>query len=267
MKRSTTEIFIEKARKVHGNKYDYSKVEYIINKTKVCIICPEHGEFWQTPGNHLNGSGCPNCGITSFIEKKTFTTASFSEKARLVHQNKYDYSKVQYENTETKVCIICPEHGEFWQTPHSHLSGEGCPLCANEKKKNVKNLSLTGFIERAKKIHGEKYDYSKTLYVNNRTKVCIMCPEHGEFWQIADYHLSGCGCPKCGLKTISERKKKTKEQFLEKAAKVHNGKYDYSKVEYVDRETKVCIICPKHGEFWQTPHNHENGQGCQRCSE
>ena len=125
MKYLTTEQFIEKAKQIHGNKYDYSKVEYVNNHTKVCIICPEHGEFWQTPNSHLNGNGCSSCkGL------KKLTTKEFIERAKQVHGNKYDYSKTIYVNKRTKVCIICPIHGEFYQTPHNHVyQKQGCPEC------------------------------------------------------------------------------------------------------------------------------------------
>ena len=131
--RLTKENFVMRSNKKHNNKYDYSKVEYINNATKVCIICPEHGEFWQTPDAHLRGQGCPICRWSKAKESirkiQGLTTKKFIEKANDVHGNKYDYSLVKYENTDTKVCIICPEHGEFWQTPHHHLNGTGCPEC------------------------------------------------------------------------------------------------------------------------------------------
>ena len=125
--------FIEK----HGNKYDYSKVEYINAITKVIIICPEHGEFLQTPHAHLKGQGCPQCAKISRIKQKTSNTNNFIEKAKKIHGDKYDYSKVKYKLQNEKVTIICPEHGEFLQTPHNHLSGYGCPEC---KKASLKNL-------------------------------------------------------------------------------------------------------------------------------
>ena len=130
----TVQEFTEKAKKVHGDKYDYSKVEYINNKTKVCIICPEHGEFWQTPDSHLRGRGCRQCSIKSMKDKQRLSTEDFIEKAKEIHGNKYDYSKVDYVNSQTKVCIICPKHGEFWQTPLNHLKGKGCPDCYGNKK-------------------------------------------------------------------------------------------------------------------------------------
>ena len=185
--------FIEKAKTVHKNKYDYSKVEYINNRTKVCIICPEHGEFWQTPGHHLCGNNCPKCAHQSYKH----TTESFINEARKVHGNKYDYSKVEYINAHTNVCIVCPEHGEFWQLPTNHLRGKGCPRCKAAKISNTNISSREEFIEKAIKVHGTKYDYSKVNYVNSATKVCIICPEHGEFWQTPNQHLRGNGCKLC----------------------------------------------------------------------
>ena len=127
----STEDFIKKAIIRHGDKYDYSKTEYTSNKTKVCIICPEHGEFWQMPSEHLRGKGCKKCGISR--SHTIMTTEEWVNKARKVHKDRYDYSKVIYTSAKTKVCIICPEHGEFWQTPNDHLCGKGCPVCRQSK--------------------------------------------------------------------------------------------------------------------------------------
>ena len=260
-----TETFIERAREIHGDLYDYSKVEYINYQTKVCIICPIHGEFWMTPNNHLhktNPRKCPNCQHRSFA----YTRDEFIEKAKGVHGDKYDYSKVEYINNSTKVCIICLEHGEFWQRPSSHLKGFGCQACAMEvSPSNKKNI--TQFIEQATEIHGGKYDYSKVEYVNAHTKVCIICPEHGEFWQTPHKHINAKrGCPSCGQISSASKRQMTKEVFIQKAKSVHGDKYDYSKVEYNGRKNEVCIICPIHGEFWQTPSNHLNGNGCIKCN-
>ena len=192
MNKLTTKEFIEKAKKVHSNKYDYSKAEYIDAKTKVCIICFKHGEFWQTPSNHLKGRGCLKCGLESMASLQTKTTEEFIEKAKIVHGGKYDYSNVEYKNVNKKICITCPTHGYFWQKPSNHLNGQGCPCCYGNLRKTTSQ-----FINDARKIHGNKYDYSKVEYVNNRTKVCIICQKHGEFWQEPHGHLKGKGCTYC----------------------------------------------------------------------
>lgn len=198
-KKLTTEDFIRKAKLVHGDKYDYSKVDYKGNKEKVCIICPEHGEFWQSPVNHCskhNKNGCPKCSVKKSHLKLTTGRENFIFKAKTVHGDKYDYSKVEYTNNHTKVCIICPEHGEFWQIPYNHYNlKRGCPRCTGN---GAYKLTTNEFIDKAKKIHGDKYDYSKVEYINATTKVCIICPVHGEFWQTPDAHCNGgYGCINC----------------------------------------------------------------------
>ena len=263
LKRQTREsAFIEKAKKVHNGKYDYSRVYYTDNRAKVKIICPEHGVFEQRPHDHLRGCGCQQCGIIKNTKARTYAKEEFIKRAREVHGGKYDYSKVEYVNSATKVCIICSKHGEFWQKPYCHLQGYGCPECATNKK-----LTKEEFIRRAKKVHGSKYDYSKVKYVNSKAKVCIICPEHGEFWQTPNSHLnSKHGCPICG--TIASHKSimRSLDDFISEARAVHGDKYDYSKVKYINCDTKVEIICPEHGPFWQTPYAHLKGYGCQKCS-
>lgn len=263
MKKLTRNDFINKANLIHNNKYDYSKVEYVNNSTKVCIICPEHGEFWQTPRNHLIGQGCPLCNGTFKL-----TNQEFIEKANKIHNNKYDYSKVEYVNNCTKVCIICPKHGEFWQTPHHHLNGHGCSKCRNENNGDRRRHNTEDFIRKSKSIHGEKYNYDKVNYVNSYSKVCIICPEHGEFWQSPYVHIQGHECPECAKIKRAKNNKHSIDEFIQKSKLIHGDKYDYSKVEYINSHTKVCIICPEHGEFWQRPCCHTNlRQGCPFCNE
>ena len=260
--RKTTEEFIEEAKKIHGDKYDYSKVDYKNNKTKVTIICPEHGEFEQRPSDHLQGKGCVKCHHDRNAKNQASTKEEFMEKAIKIHRNKYDYSKVVYVNAHEYVTIICPEHGEFQQMPYSHLNGRGCPKCAGIVKRTTED-----FINDARKVHGNKYDYSKVVYKNNKEKVIIICPEHGEFEQSPDKHLIGRGCPECGKKLISIARTDTFDDFLRKAKKVHGDKYDYSKAEYVNSLVKIRITCPTHGDFWQVPSSHLRGVGCPYCRE
>ena len=254
MGKLTTQDFINKARAIHGDKYDYSLVNYINNHTNIIIICSIHGEFLQTPNAHLNGCGCPKC-----IGRHK-TTQEFIDEAKAIHGNKYDYSKVKYTKAESKVIIGCPMHGEFEQKSNLHLMGYGCKKCANNFLSKIKKSNTEEFIKKAKEIHSNKYDYSQVNYVNNSTKVIIICSEHGEFEQKPAMHLQGQGCPKC-----AGRIKLTIKQFIEKAKKVHDNKYDYSKSNYTGTDSKVTIICPEHGEFEQTPYTHLNGSNCPKC--
>ena len=187
-KKSTTTIFIEKANIIHNEKYDYSLVDYINNHTKIKIKCAVHGVFEQTPLSHLRKRGCPKCA-----NNINLTTKEFIEKANSIHNKKYDYSLVEYKNNRLKINIICPKHGMFRQIPSSHLLGNGCPKCAN----NI-NLTTKEFIEKANSIHNKKYDYSLVKYKNSKTKVKIICKEHGGFEQSPNNHISKkYGCPKC----------------------------------------------------------------------
>ena len=186
---------------------------------------------------------------------KRLTVEEFISRAKNLYGDKYDYSKVEYKNTETKVCIICPEHGEWWVTPHNFFSGHVCPTCSGRQRR-TKEV----FIERALKKHGKRYDYSKVEYHKADEPVCIICPIHGEFWQKPTNHMNGCGCQACFATP-----KSTTEEFKEKAKKVYGDEYDYSKVDYQGNKTKVCIICPEHGEWWVTPNNFLRGSRCPGC--
>ena len=193
----TKEIFIERARKIHGDKYDYSKVEYIDNKTKVCIICPIHGEFWQRPYEHWHGKGCKKCANEIIGNTLRKTTEQFIKDAKKVHSDKYDYSKVEYKGAHTKVCIICPKHGEFWQTAGSHLQGQGCLECAKEMSSLSKIQGLEGFKKKVKDKYGNKFILVEETYKDSKTKMCIICPKHGEFWITPNNFLRGHNCPRC----------------------------------------------------------------------
>lgn len=256
------ESFIEKAREVHGDKYDYSKVNYQGSKTKVTIICHQHGEFEQTPYRHLRGQGCPKCGYLSVSEKIRLTQDEYIVKCREVHGDKYDYSKVEYVNSRTPVCIICPEHGEFWQIARNHMCGLGCPKCGQRYS------DTEFFIKKAREVHGDKYDYSKVNYVNNRTKVIIGCKIHGDFEKTPNSHLCGEGCPECSEEIRRSKRRKDVDELITEFNEIHHNKYDYSMIKeyYKNSTTKIPIICPQHGVFWQTPCNHRRFS-CPKCSE
>ena len=216
-KKLTTEEFIEKAKQVHKDAYNYNKVKYVNAKTKVCIICPIHGEFWQTPDKHLAGHKCPFCNI-----KQKLTIEEFIKKANIVHNDFYNYSKVKYLNKDTKVCIICPIHGEFWQTPHNHITGKnGCPICRYIKSGKNQMISINEFIKKAKQIHKNKFIYDYAVYKGYEKPLKIICPILGEFWQTPSSHLQGHGCPKCNQSHLE----KEVMQFLED----NNIKYEYQR--------------------------------------
>jgi len=193
-------------------------------------------------------------------------TNTFVNGAVAKHGNTYDYSLVQYKNNQTKVEIICPIHGVFWQTPNCHISkGQGCPQCGRKKSADSKKDNTESFIQKAKKKHKDKYDYSKVNYKNQKHKVIIICPDHGKFEQSPTDHLQGHGCIKCGHKRSIDSLFLTTEDFVTKAKLIHGDKYDYSMVNYKSTHEKILIICPTHGKFKQQPNSHLSGAGCPSC--
>ena len=193
---------------------------------------------------------------------KRLTTEEFIERANKLHNDKYDYSKIEYVNTSIKVCIICPKHGEFWQTPIEHLRGQGCPFCCHNFK-----LTKEAFIEKAKKIHGDKYDYSKVDYVNNKTKVCIVCPKHDEFWQRPNDHLTKHGCPKCNKSKleleIEELLKENNINYISQARNTVSQLYWLGKLtlDFYLPEYNIAIECQGKQHFKRNCFSKTFGEG------
>jgi very-short-patch-repair endonuclease len=198
---------------MHLDNYDYSKVNYINCRIKIIIICKIHGEFKQSPNSHINKRGCPKCGIIEQTIKRSSNTQQFIEKSINVHDNKYDYSKINYINNKTKIIIICKIHGEFEQTPNNHNNGNGCLKCGIIEKAIKQSSNTQQFIEKSINVHDNKYDYSKVNYINDRTKIIIICKKHGDFLQIPNSHLNGSGCPFCVNKTEGILYEKLKNHY------------------------------------------------------
>jgi len=195
---------------------------------------------------------------------KKFTTEEFIVKAKLIHGEKYGYSNIKYVNNKTKVIITCKQHGDYLQQPSAHLLGQGCNKCSIDIRANIILKPITDYINQANIKHNFKYDYSLVKYRNLDDDISIICPNHGEFKQRATRHLNGSNCPKCSK--LLERK--NIDKFIEEASLIHNNLYNYSLSEYVNKDTKIKIICVKHGVFEQTPRNHLKGpNGCPYCSE
>ena len=263
--------FKEKAIKKHKGKYRYIPFEFKDSKQKVEIECPIHGVFRQTIYAHLKGQGCPKCAC----KRKSFTTEDFIKEAKEKFGDKFDYSKVEYKNKRTKVCIICKElcskenpNGEFWQLPLHHLnSPTGMPFMGKRGKiyseladdNKIKNKTIE-FKERMQTINNNLV-FDKFVYKGSQIKGVAICPIHGEFLAPPDNLLSGHGCPKCG-KTVPL----TFETFKERANNIHNNKYQYVISDKVRTNEKIIIICPEHGKFVQNVGHHLAGHGCPKCS-
>ena len=186
--RKTNEEFINEARIIHGDRYDYNLVKYVTSKVKVSILCSIHGVFEQTPDSHLNMKcNCPKC-----VNNVKLTTKEFITRAKETHGDRYNYSLTDYVNDNYKVNVTCLKHGLFKVKAGNHLRGDNCSKCTRNKK-----LTLNEFINKSNITHNNKYNYSRSEYINNSTKLIITCPLHDEFKQNPNNHLNGNGCPKC----------------------------------------------------------------------
>lgn len=337
----TTESFIKKAAALHNGKYDYSKVKYINSKTKVCIICPEHGEFWQRPDIHLSTNGCKNCFNDEKIENNK---NKFVEKFINVWGDNYSFDKLKYVSMNSPGIITCKIHGDF-EIEELRYSFEHtpCPICYKEEKSYERNIK---YLNRLKELYDDKYIWLTTDFGDYYTDyVKFVCPIHGEVKQtlctlLNDDDSDNFACPKCKKERSNEKlsytleealnkaknlewckdydfssikewkgvkeyytfrckkhneyfeqtfdvifnakyngcqscKKERREEnfvpfhtslsFAERAKEVHGDRYGYDKVDYVKYNRKVCITCPIHGDFWQTPNSHLRGTGCPKC--
>jgi hypothetical protein len=194
---------------------------------------------------------------------RKLTTEEFISKAKAIHGEKYNYSKVDYKGSTYKVIIICKNHGEFEQNSHDHLCGKGCKECGKLIVGNRK--SQEDFIAGCKTVHNNFYNYENVIYIQSKLKIDIVCPIHGQFSQIAEDHLLGKGCPTCGVLKNTLHRTKSLDCFIEQANIIHKNKYNYFKVNYINSKENIIITCPIHGDFEQTPHKHLLGQHCPKC--
>lgn len=214
----TIDQFKERSNNIHNFKYDYSDVNYKSYYEKVKIKCTDcETIFYQKPADHLHGNGCKFCGIKRRTNVKTFSTEQFIEKAIEIHGDKFNYDKVVYTNSQTKVIITCKQHGDFYMKPNNHLRGKGCRFCKIDKLKLLNTYSNSEFIEKAKAVHGDRYIYDKTKYIDCFTPVTITCKIHGDWEEIPYRHLGHKYCPRCHISVGED----VISQILEK----HNIKF------------------------------------------
>lgn len=249
--------FIAKAIGVHGPKYDYSKAIYINSKSKLIIVCPDHGDFEQRACHHIQGQGCPKCKLLKLGNIFSSTTELFISKSSKIHNHKYDYSEVDYKNVKTKVKIICPIHGDFYQTPNSHLRGKGCPVCGLQRDR----ITFEEFLIKAQAVHNNYYEYIEFNNLCVSDKIRIICVEHGEFFQSIRSHLAGHGCHYCSYNIAS------RDERIRRFNEIHNNRYNYDEIgSDVRYHKKISITCYVHGIFEQTVGNHLAGHGCPKCN-
>jgi hypothetical protein len=264
-----TAEFVTRARKIHGRKYDYSRVRYVNVDTPVEVVCRKHGSFFPAPWTHVRKKSPTGCKLCSSARAGAFRREShkksFVAKARQVHGKAYDYSKTVYKDARSKLTIVCPRHGPFKQEAFSHLRGIGCPRCGVERRGLQRRKEAAGaFVEKARKVHGRKYRYEKTVYARASGMIVVTCPKHGDFKQTANGHLGGNGCSKCKADRLRDAFADTKAGFVRKARQRHGSKFTYLG-DYVNSRTPMLIACKEHGRFHQAPISHLKGTGCPKC--
>jgi very-short-patch-repair endonuclease len=255
-----TLLFMYKSKKLYTEyNFSYYKTKYINSRTNLIITCPIHGDFPINPNNHLNNNrSCKKCNIEKRIKKES---NNFIFKSKKIHNNKYNYDNVNYINSKKSVNITCPIHGDFPQSPNSHLNGRGCPKC----QKNYK-LTNNSFQNKANKIHNFKYKYNND-YIDSSTPINITCPIHGKFPQRPYSHLNGHGCPKCSNKKNGKNKRHDLDKLIQKFNLIHDFKYKYDLTDYESISKNITIICPIHDKFNQIGSHHLKGHGCPKCNQ
>lgn len=262
----TQESFIEACKIKHSNFYTYEKTVYVKADAKIIITCPLHGDFTQKATGHKDaGSGCWECAKAGMKGRPSTGQEGFIRSATEVHNGLYNYKKVNYVGSHTHVIIGCKEHGDFEQSPASHLSGKGCSKCGTEIARLSRRKSEEEFISAATDLHHGYYTYCNIDYIDLKTKVSITCPVHGEFFQAPQQHVKGSGCPACAGDQTSQRRLSDTVEFVQKAVALKGDAYDYHLVEYKHCRSKVSIICREHGVFQQTPSAHLAGNECPAC--
>ena len=260
--KNNKDSFVERSRKIHGDKYYYDKVNYIGSGQKVTITCPIHGDFQVTPSLHYGprSVGCAKCS-----NKAKLTTQDFIARSVEIYGNKYIYDKTIYSGSSKKLIITCPEHGDFELRASEHI-GKPQVACKNchVRTKRTEKMNTEEFIISAKAQHGNKYDYSESIYVSAKDNITIKCPTHGCFSirPSAHYGKQRQGCPACG-----GRAELDSLSFIESSISKFGNRFSYEKTKYTNAITKVFITCIEHGDFEVKPNNHLHGNGgCRRCS-
>lgn len=262
-----TERFMEKLQEVFKDKdYDFSRAVYVNSETKVDIICRLHGLFSAVPYSLLSGHGCPVCGNRGFYYK---TSADWISRAKEKHPE-FDYSKTEYINNKTKVTVICPIHGEISVWPKLFMSQDNpCSQCRIEKSTQKRSKDLWGRIEE---IYRDK-DYtiitSKDTTITSNNHIDVLCNKHNCVFKpsVSNILKAKCGCPQCGIERNADRQRLTLNEVIDRIQQVHGARYDFSLIREAPKntDTKIPLICKKHGKFYTTIHSVSMGRGCPEC--
>lgn len=270
----STEEWIEKAQAIHGKKYDYSCTLYVNAKTKVDIICPIHGQFRINPSNHISlKRGCKVCSGKSFKNwensNKILSHEIFLERVSKHKHTNLDFKNTVYRGQKNTVRVECNLHGPFDAWPSNLFQGGNCPACAASAAGKKRRLELDTLIARISNKFGKKYEIDTTSIVSASSPIKLRCKTHGWFQKTIGNLESSNGCPLCSNENSSKIRALnamlTSQEVIDRFQKVHNFRYDYSKIKYAGIMNSVEITCFTHGSFHQSVTSHLQGKGCPKC--
>ena len=273
VRRLTTQEFISKSKLLFGDRFKYERTEYLTQKDKVNIECPNHGHISILPWNHLGSpTGCPHCTR----DKTQTTTEDFIKKAIQLRGEAFDYSETVFVDWETKLKVKCKKHGAVEVHPKNHLYGSkksnGCPKCGVETAVLNRSVGYDEFLRRCTQKHGKKFKYIKNSWKGLDSEIQFICPRHGLISMLAKTHIrnsiNNTGCRVCGHELKGSKKRLSAAEFFARCSRIHEGKYDYSKSIYISTKKEITILCKSegHGTFAQLAGEHLRGSSCPRCS-
>lgn len=262
-----TAQYVEKCRKWHGAIYDLKKVKYRGSVSKITIGCPTHGWVEIQAGRFGRGFPCPTCARNSGAKKRAMGDATFFNRMGELHPL-YDFSDSSYLDCYTDISVGCPTHGEFTIEPLKLLAGQKCPKCSilAVQSTQYKSTSYEVFLDKAYTTHGDKYTYDANSYVNIRSQVSIICPEHGPFVQCASSHLVGAGCPTCARHKVGNDRMTGNVMIEKRIMSTHGDSFSYPHGFPNRIGDKMTVTCPTHGNFEQRASAHIDGRGCPKCT-
>jgi hypothetical protein len=267
--------FLSDCKKKHGDKYGYDKINFITRRDKITVKCPVH-EYVEINGYaHIDGRGCPKCVDLIPAVDKEVRGAAFIRNSKDKFHLKFDYTEVRYVNQSTPIILTCIDHQERYEiAPIKHLYSKygSCKVCRAELRsyKSILNRkphnkdNKTSFINKAKTVHGDIYNYDNVHYVNSSTKVEVICDKHGPFHQVPNSHLRGSGCPVCAKEKSAQKQLPTHQTYVNKVEKAFPGKFTFELTKYRGTKKDVTITCKNHGPFTRTAELHYQ-HDCPRC--
>ncbi len=274
--------FIKESIKIHGeNEFDYKDTIYKDTRTKIIMNCKKGHLMEVLYKSHITAKRkCKKCAdINNALLRIKKAEETFAEKSIKIHGEKYNYNEVKYVNCKTPVLIICDKNHKFEITPFQHLNGKGCTFCNNinnefdlestNVKTNKKKFRWTKdlFLQKAKEVHGEKFDYSLVNFNICLDSILIICEEEHVFKTRIHTHLKGGGCNICSFNEHIENITNTNEDFIKKSKSIFGeDMFDYSLVNYINIKTKVILKCKKKNHVFEiVPYKHYSRLGCPHC--